>query len=218
MKAKRTIILGDIHGCLEELRELLSAVEAGPGDELISVGDLICKGPDSLGVLEWAMRTPNLRCVVGNHEARFLDCWRRGQVPDIKPYDRETYEQLGDRYEACMEFISTWPLFLNTEHCFVVHAGFDPRLSLEKQDASDLVNIRILSNTQTPWYQRYFEKRLVVFGHWAKKDPVVRENVIGLDTGCVYGGSLTALVMPERKLVSVPAQKVYREKNSGALA
>jgi hypothetical protein len=51
-----------------------------------------------------------------------------------------------------------------------------------------------------------------VFGHWARPEPVVRPNAIGLDTGCVYGGELTAVILPERRLVSVPARRVYQKK------
>ena len=51
-----------------------------------------------------------------------------------------------------------------------------------------------------------------MFGHWAKPAPIVRRNAIGLDTGCVYGGALTALILPERRLVSVSARRVYQKK------
>src|SRR5579871_530819 len=108
--ARRTVIVGDVHGCLAELQDLLRAARVSSVDRLISVGDLICKGPDTRGVLDWAMKTPNLECVLGNHELRFLNCWRRGVIPDIKPYDLETCKSLGDRYEDALRFISRWPL------------------------------------------------------------------------------------------------------------
>ena len=62
-----------------------------------------------------------------------------------------------------------------------------------------------------PWFDFYTDDKLVVFGHWAAQEGVVRENAIGLDTGCVYGKKLTALVLPERELVSVKARKQYCE-------
>lgn len=208
----RTIVIGDVHGCLDELKDLLRAVAARPEDRLISVGDLICKGPDSRGVLDWAMSAPNLECVLGNHELRFLNCWRRAVVPDVKHYDLETYEQMGTRYEDAMRWIARMPLTVSGPGFLVVHAGFDPREGLEWQSTAALTTMRKLKDTGEPWYERYKDSTLVAFGHWAKPEPIVRRNAIGLDTGCVYGGALTALILPERKLVSVPARRVYRVK------
>ncbi len=210
---KRTIVIGDVHGCLDELSDLLRLVSASPEDRLISVGDLICKGPDSRGVLDWAMSTPNVECVLGNHELRFLEHWRRGLVPDVKPYDLETYGSLADRFDACMRFIDRWPALIAADDFLVVHAGFDPRLrSYARQPVERLTHIRRLEDTGEPWYEAYEGRKLAVFGHWARPRPVVRPNAIGLDTGCVYGGELTALILPERRLVAVPARRVYREK------
>lgn len=211
--ARRTVIVGDVHGCLAELRDLLRAVDARPEDRLISVGDLIGKGPDSRGVLEWAMRTPNLEGVLGNYELRFLEAWRRGVRPDGKARDRETLRQLGDAYESGMRFLSRWPMTLSGDGFLVVHAGFDPREGLEWQSAAQLANLRRLPDTGEPWYERYADRRLVVFGHWARPEPLVRANVVGLDSGCVYGASLSALVLPERRVVSVPARKAYRPRD-----
>lgn len=63
------------------------------------------------------------------------------------------------------------------------------------------------------WFDAYRGRTLAVFGHWAQKAPLLRRNAIGLDTGCVYGQALTALILPERRLVSVPARRVYAEKS-----
>ena len=211
-QAARTIVIGDVHGCYDELQDLLRAVKAGPGDRLISVGDLICKGPDSRRVIEWAMAQKNLDCVLGNHELRFLNCRRRGVIPNVKPYDLDVYHQFGDAYEEAMRFIARWPLTASGHGFLVVHAGFDPREGLEWQSDVQLTTMRRLKDTAQPWYELHREKQLVVFGHWAQPEPVVRKNAIGLDTGCVYGGALTALVLPERRLVSVPARRVYQRK------
>lgn len=209
----RTIIFGDVHGCSQELKDLLRAVDARPADRLISVGDLINKGPDSRGVMEWAMNARNLECVQGNHELRFINCWRRSAVPRARPHDEETWEQLGDLREAAMRYAANLPLTIDGGDFLVVHAGFDPRKRIAQQSVAALTDIRRLRDTHEPWYERYTERKLAVFGHWAKPAPVVRPNAIGLDTGCVYGGALTALILPERRLVSVPARRVYRAKD-----
>jgi len=209
----RTIVIGDVHGCWEELQDLLRAVKVQPSDRLISVGDLISKGPDSRSVIEWAMRTSKLECVLGNHELRLRRHWRAGTRSTEKSHDAETYRQLGDAYEGAMRFIDRWPLTVSGPGFLVVHAGFDPKEGLEWQSMDRLTSLRRLEDGR-PWYEAYRERTLAVFGHWAKRQPVVRANAVGLDTGCVYGGSLTALILPERLLISVPARKVYVEKKS----
>jgi Calcineurin-like phosphoesterase len=211
----RTIVIGDLHGCATELEEILRATEACATDRILCVGDLICKGPDSRAVLDWAMRTPNVECVLGNHEARFLECWKNGEVPDRKPYDRETYDQLTDRFDDYMRFVARWPRYREEKDFLLVHAGIDPRVdSLEEQDPTDLMALRNLPGTDTPWFEAYERDRLVVFGHWVRRDPVIRPNAIGLDTGCVYGNRLSALVLPERRVVQIRARREYRRKKS----
>jgi len=211
---KRTIIIGDIHGCLDELKMLLARVQAGPKDDLISLGDLICKGPDSRGVLEWAMKTKNLRCILGNHELRYLLYWKEVLDPDQKPYDLATVHKLGRRFSAYMRFLETLPVTIQGSDWTAVHAGFDPRSSFVRQSKWELTNIRRIAGTGKPWYESYKGKDLIVFGHWVRREPLVRKNVICLDTGCVYGGKLSALILPERKIVSVPARRIYRYKES----
>lgn len=209
----RTIVIGDVHGCFLELQDLLRAVKAQPDDRLISVGDLISKGPDSRAVIEWAMKTRNLECVLGNHELRLRRHWRAGTHSNEKAHDVDTYRQLGDLYEGAMLWIDKLPLTISGPGFLVVHAGFDPAEGLEWQTSAQLTNLRHLPDGR-PWYEAYRERTLAVFGHWAKRRPVVRPNAVGLDTGCVYGGSLTALILPERILISVPARRVYVEKKT----
>jgi len=206
-------VIGDVHGCIDELERLLKELSAGASDRIISVGDLIGKGPSSRAVLDWAMAA-RAECVVGNHELRFLECWKKGVVPREKPYDLETYQELGEGYERYMRFIDSWPAFIDGGDFLVVHGGFDPRRPIAGQDVKTLAGIRRLKDLDVPWYEEYRGEKLVVFGHWAQRGkPIVRANAIGLDTGCVYGEALTALVLPERRLVSVRAKKVYREKD-----
>jgi len=216
MSPDRTIIIGDVHGCLDELQTLLQAVGASREDRIISVGDLVAKGPDSRGVLDWALETPNLECVVGNHELRLLAAWRQGRLPDAKPYDPETCRQLAPGYERYMRSIAGWPSAVAHEDWLVVHAGFDPRgPAVREQPRELLANLRRLEDTGRPWYEDYLGRRLAVFGHWPRREgPLLWGNAVGLDTGCVYGGSLTALLLPERRFVSVPARRIYRSKPS----
>lgn len=211
---KRTIIIGDIHGCFQELRMLLRKVKVTPEDRLICAGDLICKGPNSREVLEWAMKAKNLKCVLGNYEHRYLMYWKQGLTPDQNPDDLATAHQFGSRFDDYMRFIESWPLTIKGPGWLVVHAGFNPRTPISRQSAWEVTNIRRIGSTETPWYEEYAGKDLVIFGHWVRREPVVRENAIGLDTGCVFGGKLSALILPERRIVSVRALRAYRQKES----
>ncbi len=211
---KRTIFIGDIHGCFSELKELLLKLAVRPEDDLISLGDIICKGPDSKGVLDWAIKTKNLRCIIGNHELRYLLYWKEGLLPDQKPYDLKTVLQLGNQFGRYMRFLDSLPVAILGRGWRAVHAGFDPRYPFEGQSKWELTNIRRLADTKKPWYESYKGRELIVFGHWVRREVLQRKNAVCLDTGCVYGGKLSALVWPENKIVSVPARRVYRYKES----
>ncbi len=205
---KRTIVFGDVHGCIRELEDLVGLARPAAGDMLVSVGDIIGKGPESRAVLDWAIATPNLMGVLGNHELRFLESWRRGETPREKSYDEDTVRQLGPRFDLYMRWLERWPLTLEDKSKVIVHAGFDPRMPLAGQDPRILCNIRRLEDG-TPWYEQYTLSRLVVFGHWVRRSVLLRDNAIGLDTGCVYGGRLSALILPELRVISVPARRAY---------
>lgn len=212
--SRRTILIGDVHGCARELEQLISALQVTPSDRLICVGDLVCKGPENVRVLEWAMSTVNLTCLLGNHEARLLRYFQNGLPATFeKPYDGDLIAQMGDRFARYMQFVQTWPVYVDEPEFLAVHAGLDPRVkSLSEQRLENLTTIRLLEGLNEPWYEHYHHEKLVVFGHWARREPVLRANAIGLDTGCVYGGELTALVLPERRLVRVKAHREYQKK------
>ncbi len=211
-----TIVIGDVHGCLDELQHLVGVLRPGPADDLILVGDLISKGPDSRGVVAWARESANVRCVLGNHELRYIQAAKQGRKPAEKPYDAETVRQLGPALDDAVRYFETLPARIQTAHWMIVHAGFDPGKPVEAQPAEMLTNIRRLADGHTPWYEVYDAPRLVVFGHWVHREPLLRQNVTGIDTGCVYGNKLTALVLPERRLVSVRARREYAARKNWA--
>ena len=204
----RVIIFGDIHGCHQEWQDLMDKLKVTSKDRLISVGDLICKGPSSRKTLDMAMSMKNLTCIIGNHELRFLRAWEEGKRP-TKPYDAPVLEELGQQFEKYMTFISNWPHYIEDPEFLVIHGGLRPGVELSQQDPTDLAHLRTVPPDDKPWYEYYTAKRPVIFGHWAQKGLVVRNNAIGLDTGCVYGKKLSAVLLPEREIVSVPARKAY---------
>lgn len=216
----RTLIVGDIHGCREELEDLLEESGWETGDRLVSVGDLVAKGPDSLGVVRLFEELGG-RAVRGNHDQHCLQWWdasRAGEeLPKLKPAHQRVADALGDEEWKWLGALPLW-LALEEHDALVVHAGLETNLPLKEQDPYNLMNMRsILADGSasrsyeegTPWAELWPGPRLVVFGHDAVRGLQTREHAIGLDTGCVYGGWLTGVWLPERDLVSVPARATY---------
>lgn len=216
----RTLVVGDIHGCREELEDLLEAADFDDGDALVSVGDLVAKGPDSRGVLDLFIERGG-RAVRGNHDQHCLRWWDARVSGEPTPRLRPAHQQVVDELEeAHWRWLADLPLWLDLEehHAWVVHAGLVPTLPLEDQDPVDLMNMRSILDDGTasrsveegtPWVDHWPGPRLVVFGHDAVRGLQQRPHAIGLDTGCVYGGWLTGLWLPDRDLVSVPARATY---------
>lgn len=110
-----------------------------------------------------------------------------------------------------------WPLWIEENGLMLVHAGLVPGLHPSQTDPWMLVTIRtwdglgcdLFNENHPPWFDFYDGRDLVVFGHWAALGGLVREHVIGLDTGCVYGGMLSCLILPERRFVRVKAREAY---------
>jgi hypothetical protein len=113
-----------------------------------------------------------------------------------------------------MTWMAGLPSYIDLGTHAVVHAGVRPGVSLSRQTRLDLAFLRTVegrpeSRSGTPWFNCYRGKRTVVFGHWVFQQPFIGDHAIGIDTGCVYGGKLTALILPERLLVQVNARRTY---------
>lgn len=212
----KQLIVGDIHGCFVELQELLDKAGLGDNDEIIALGDIVDRGPDSPRVLDWFKETPQARSLMGNHERKHVRSFRGEILPALSQVI--TREQLGAAYAGAIEFMQTLPRCLELTDALLVHGFFEPDVPLEQQ--RDTVVIGTLSGekhlTQTyprPWYELYRgEKRLIV-GHrdyLGTGEPFIyQDRVFGLDTGCYHGGSLTGLLLPNFRIVSVPSRQDY---------
>lgn len=143
--------------------------------------------------------------VLGNHEYGHL-IHQQGKLlnnPDILGFKQD----LGKNYPAFLEHIHRLPLYIEEKDFLLVHAGLVPNKPLTAQSADELTKIRLYKNR--PWFEYYKDPKLVVFGHWAVLGGLERSNLVGLDRGCVHGHQLAALVLPEKKIVWVPAQKAH---------
>lgn len=239
--ARRRIFIGDLQGCREEFEQLLETLRYDPSaDALHPVGDLVNRGPDSVGCLRLA-RQLGARPVLGNHDVHLLRQWRD---PELRG-NRATLRALeaDPEGEALLQWLARQPLVLGWDDVVCLHAGVhpgwdDPVAALDGRDPFDPgdeavefgVRARYCdaeghqpSGGDWPpppapyapwddhWRARPDESRTVVFGHWARRGLVARERTRGLDTGCVYGGSLTAWIPEDDRLVSVPARRPWHE-------
>jgi hypothetical protein len=218
---RRTIVIGDVHGCLDELLALLARCNQSAEDRVVLVGDLVAKGPDSVGVVQWA-RESGVDAVLGNHDAHVLRA-RHGEIV-AKPKHQKIAEDLA---RADVAWLDARPLFLRigdvavgpgtARPYAVVHGGAVPGRALEEQERDHLLNLRSIDDDGrpsnriegTPWGARWSGPEHLVYGHDAVRGLQQHAVATGLDTGCVYGRELTALILPARRLVSVAARHAY---------
>ncbi len=192
----RTIVVGDIHGCYDELMDLLAQLDFSPSDRIVSVGDLITKGPKDREVLELFMTDSRFTSVIGNHDLALRRLWN-GEDVDLKSAQKETHKELGPDKDRFLPFLNSLPFLIDLGSHVVVHAGLRPDVELHSQTTEDLTQIRTLgkdreSRDGTPWYEVYVGEKFVLFGHWPAAEPRRGKTALGLDTGCVYGHHLTA--------------------------
>ena len=211
---QRIFVIGDIHGCFDKLSALMDKIPINFNrDQLIFIGDYVDRGSGSLEVVNYLIdlkkRVPGIIFLKGNHED-MLQNYLDGS-------DRFTYLLNGgqrtlDEYlnhphnpgkypvpSAHLEFFNSLHLYYQTDDYIFVHAGLRKKVPLESQKKIDLLWIRdeFISTDFN------FGKR-VIFGHTPFKEPLVRRNKIGIDTGAVYGNRLTCVQLPEIIFFSEP--------------
>jgi len=226
----RTIVFGDVHGCLNELDELTYAIKYVQGaDRLISLGDLMDRGPEPAKCVDLARRY-GAEVVQSNHDEKHLRYRRHlarkstdkkysGQAPHLKPEDIRQNAMLLDADVAWLEAAPDF-IYIEEHNVIAVHAGLLPGRPLDAQPHGVCIRCRWLTEAgeqassekdeggrivqpagSTPWASRYDGQHHVVYGHavWGLDEPRVDERDghfrWGIDTGCCYGGHLTALVL-----------------------
>jgi protein phosphatase len=223
-------IVGDVHGCHDELLALLG--ELGyvdgvhpDGRRLVFLGDLVDRGPGVVPVLRLVMRLVSegaAICVPGNHDVKLMRKLR-GRDVQITHGLAESLEQLAaDPVDGVGEFLHglVSHAVLDGGRLVVAHAGMPERyqgrgsrrvrefaLYGETTGETDEFGLPV----RGAWAADYRGSATVVYGHTPVAEPEWLNNTINIDTGCVFGGRLTALRWPERELVSVPALRTYYE-------
>jgi serine/threonine protein phosphatase 1 len=208
-----TLVIGDIHGCFYELQALLDKAGLTSGDKIVAVGDIVDRGPETPEVLDFFQNTPHAQALMGNHERKHVQ-GSRGEI-QLAVSQLISRNQLAEAYPAAVTWMSSLQLFLDLPEAIIVHGFLEPGIPLSEQNPSIICGTmggeRILrDHYERPWYELYAGDRPVIVGHlnYADSDQpfFYQDRVFGLDTSCVMGKSLTGLLLPSFKIVSVPSR------------
>lgn len=231
----RTFVIGDIHGCAAELDRLLKSLRPSAGDVLCFLGDYIDRGPASRQVIDLLLelRGGPAGCIFlrGNHEdmlldfvglpgGRFGDMYlENGGASTLRSYGLAP-RRGADLIEALpaehVAFLEALQLTVNVGNTICVHAGLRPSVPLERQAVEDLLWIR-----EDFFGAPHSFGKIVLYGHTPRRAvEIVPPYRIGLDTGLVYGGTLSCLHLEEAVLwqVSRHSLQVSREAIGKRLA
>ena len=216
----RLIAIGDIHGCHQEFEDLLEKLAPERHDRIVLLGDLVNRGPDSAAVIALARKHAHLS-LLGNHELRLLNYRKTGDPTHLKKSDYQTLEQLGRKDWA---YMNAMPLtFHDRAHGIVlVHGGFLPGQPWQRQPARVVTRIQNIDKDGNPrkrsdapnsphWSTLWSGPPFVVYGHTSRPEISRLKWSLGIDTACAMGGSLTACILPEKKIVQVKARQKYYE-------
>jgi protein phosphatase len=242
-------IVGDVHGCLDELLELMATLgyevvrEDAPGIDrqdaafsvvppdgrkLIFVGDLVDRGPATPDVLRLAMTMVDAGqafCVPGNHDMKLMKALKgrdvqltHGLAESLQQLEKEPAEFRAQALKFLDDLVSHY--VFDDGKLVVAHAGM--KESMQGRGSAKVRDFALYGETtgetddfglpvRYNWSADYRGKALVVYGHTPVPEPLWLNGTVNIDTGCVFGGRLTALRYPEREIVSVPAKATYYE-------
>lgn len=206
----KTFIIGDIHGCNDELLALTAQIGLSDADRLIALGDIVDRGNQSKEVYEYFKNRPNSIVLMGNHE--------RKHQKGILSYAQEIVKvQFGADYEAFLNWINTLGYYYETEEAIIIHAFFEHDVALQQQKQEVLCGAtsgdRYLSKKYPEgkyWTEFYTGDKPIIYGHHVVGEQAeINNNTYGIDTGACHGGYLTAIELPGFIIHQVKAAKDY---------
>jgi serine/threonine protein phosphatase 1 len=213
----KRLVIGDIHGCYDELMELVDQAGLSADDEIIALGDLTDRGPDPGRVIDFFNAMPHAHAIMGNHEHKHLLCQQGVIQPDVA----QAITRDGMASEAYLDFIEIirkFPLCLELDEAVLVHGAMAPGIPIAQQRKSVLLGTRngeayLRRHYPKPWFELYDGERPVIAAH---KDYsgrgevlVVNERVFLIDTGCCYGKYLSGIVLPDFRILQVKSRRNY---------
>ncbi|XP_045173326.1 bis(5'-nucleosyl)-tetraphosphatase PrpE [asymmetrical]-like [Mercenaria mercenaria] len=229
---RAVFVIGDVHGCLDEMNGLIDKAKNIENDTMfVFVGDLVNKGPYSVGVLRRIreMRlNGNAFAVRGNHDESALRKFINYKTdPDYEI--PEGYDWIKELMEQDFNFLSALPYTISIPslNAIIVHGGIVPGKPLEMQKLNDLTNMRNIIDTGdafenegligynkpdkgVPWVDMWPGPEHVYFGHDARRKLQLAQYATGLDTGCCYGEELTGVFINRgRQILSVKSRQKF---------
>jgi hypothetical protein len=213
----RHLVIGDIHGCYDELMALLDKAALGLEDRIIALGDILDRGPDSVKVINFFNLHDLALCLMGNHEYKHILINEGTIQPSMA--QKITSEQFSEfEYKYLINNIKQFPFYIDIADATLVHGCFEPGLPVTQQKKAVLLGTRngeaYLEKTYNePWYMLYDQGKPIIAGHrdYSKKGEVqvINDAIYLIDTGCCYGKSLSAMLLPDFKIIQVKSSKNY---------
>lgn len=241
-------IIGDVHGCLDELLGLMGqlgyrierntqsfSVIPPENRRLAFVGDLVDRGPSTPDVLRLVMgmvEAGQAVCVPGNHDVKLVRALK-GRNVQLTHGLAESMQQLNEQPEEFRQAAAKFLDGLVSHYVFddgklvIAHAGM--KESMQGRGSGKVREFALYGETtgetdefglpvRYNWSADYRGKALVVYGHTPVAEPLWLNNTVNIDTGCVFGGKLTALRYPERETISVKAHATYYQSRKPFLS
>jgi serine/threonine protein phosphatase 1 len=206
----KTFIIGDIHGCYDEFIELVEQMNVQENDLVVSVGDIVDRGPKSLEVYHYFKSRKNALVLMGNHERKHLSGGLNYAQEIVKL-------QFNNEYEEFLTWAKSLRYYRDAGEAFIVHAAFEHDQPIENQREDVLCGStsgdRYLQKKYlegTYWTDYYEGQKTIIYGHHVVGElPEIKNNTIGIDTGCCHGGKLTAIELPGFIVHQVQSKKDY---------
>ncbi len=242
MSERAIVVVGDVHGCIEELDELLKVIQYNPAKmRLVFLGDLMDRGPDPVACVR-RVRELGADCIMGNHEDKHLRFHKHeinrkttGKANPMKPMadaERAANEALSDDDWAWMKSL---PVKMDLGHnWWAVHAGCEPRFTLHKQNPSQIMRVRYVDekgvgkalnpDKSQPegtmyWDAQWNGPESIIYGHCVHSlthPRIVKAgevSCVGIDTGCCFGGHLTAAIFQDE--YPLEGGSIYKSQTYG---
>ncbi|XP_039253768.2 bis(5'-nucleosyl)-tetraphosphatase PrpE [asymmetrical]-like [Styela clava] len=223
-KGRDLFIVGDVHGCFDEAMELIDIVKKKNNKKFVTifVGDMVNKGPKNIEMLDFIMKNKDIHCIRGNHEQAVLRSalkYRSGEKESNPKWANSWAKHLSN---GQFEFLRNLPYTISIPilNIIIVHGGLHPHYPLNLQDEHNMLHMRSLSwvkddfhgqklvatsrHEGTLWAQCWQGTEHVYFGHDAVKKLQIESNCTGLDTGCLYGGKLTGVLLKIPENITAP--------------